>query len=84
MSVTQSLNPWSPDITSFKPLAMAIWTSDAESVSLRPLAAKGSMRTRSMCIGHTKRKDNYAVQCSSVSGIVCFGTANAWIARQPR
>eukprot|EP00972_Heterocapsa_arctica_P097045 14317034-Heterocapsa_arctica.AAC.1 len=84
MSVTQSPNPWSPDTTSFKPLAMAIWTSDAENVNLRPLAAKGSMTTSSMCIGHTKRKDNYSVQCSSASGTVCFGTANSWIARQPR
>eukprot|EP00972_Heterocapsa_arctica_P105740 15578277-Heterocapsa_arctica.AAC.1 len=42
------------------------------------------MRTASMCIGHTKRKEHYTVQCSSASGIVCFGTADSWIARQPR
>eukprot|EP00972_Heterocapsa_arctica_P073017 10785602-Heterocapsa_arctica.AAC.1 len=42
------------------------------------------MKTYSMCIGHTKLKENYTVQCSSASGIVFFGTASSWLARQPR
>eukprot|EP00972_Heterocapsa_arctica_P071366 10543449-Heterocapsa_arctica.AAC.1 len=42
------------------------------------------MKSNSMCIGHTKLKAIYTVKCSSASGIVCFGTASSWLARQPR
>eukprot|EP00972_Heterocapsa_arctica_P045761 6753227-Heterocapsa_arctica.AAC.1 len=66
-----------------KPLAMAVWTRDTENVSLRPLAAKGSMNTNSMSVGHTKLRENYTVKCSSATGIVAFGTSNAWLPRQP-
>eukprot|EP00972_Heterocapsa_arctica_P071980 10632661-Heterocapsa_arctica.AAC.1 len=84
ISLTQSPHPWSPDLTNFKPLAIAIWTRDTGNVNLRPLAAKGSMKSNSTCTGHTKLKENYTVQCASASGIVCFGTASSWVARQPR
>eukprot|EP00972_Heterocapsa_arctica_P113956 16439953-Heterocapsa_arctica.AAC.3 len=83
ISMTCSPNPWSPDSMKVKPLALAVWTRDTENVNLRPLAAKGSMKTNSMSIGHTKLKDNYTVECSSVTGIIAFGTSNAWLARQP-
>eukprot|EP00972_Heterocapsa_arctica_P097194 14340697-Heterocapsa_arctica.AAC.1 len=42
------------------------------------------MKSNSICIGHTKLKEYYTVKCSSASGIVCFGTASYWLARQPR
>eukprot|EP00972_Heterocapsa_arctica_P114235 16441442-Heterocapsa_arctica.AAC.1 len=83
VSLTQSPHTWSPDLMKIKPLAMAIWTRETGNVNLRPFAAKGSMKTNSMCIGHTKLNYNYTVKCSSASGIVCFGIANAWLARQP-
>eukprot|EP00972_Heterocapsa_arctica_P105536 15548655-Heterocapsa_arctica.AAC.1 len=41
------------------------------------------MTTDSMCMGHTKLKQNYTVKCSSFSGVVALGTTSALLARQP-